>query len=263
MDNLRLNLKRSPTDLRDWKLVLKKSTPCPNVVNLTTRCPPVYNQGQIGSCTAQAAACMYASLVFVASMERFDPARFFIYYNTRMIQGTINEDSGATLRDTMRALQVYGVCPETMWPSTPEQLFIKPASNCYSHATNRQVLSYVAVPQNLTFMKQLLAQGFPFVLGVLVYPSFFSNPVIPLPDTRKEAVLGGHAMCVIGYDDRKQAFLVRNSWGRNWGIQGNCYLPYTYVLNRFLTFDIWAMYSVEIPSNFAVKKPIRRQRRRR
>jgi C1A family cysteine protease len=114
------------------------------------------------------------------------------------------------------------------------------------------VLVYRRVTQRLHQMQACLAQGFPFVFGFTVYDSFESEEVaktgdVPLPP-RGETVLGGHAVLAVGYDDDIQRFHVRNSWGKGWGKEGYCTMPYGYLSDPQLASDFWAIYTVEEPS---------------
>jgi C1A family cysteine protease len=194
---------------------------------------------------------MYSWVVRNNSGQLFIPSRLFLYYNTRMLQGTIPYDSGASLRDTMRALRSYGVCAETTWPYVYSQFTNTPTDDCYQQGAERQALSYASVSISLLSMKNVL-QSRPFVLGILVYSSFFQPSVsrtgnVPVPNPRAERLMGGHAILVMGYDDKKQCFLCRNSWGTSWGRKGDFSLPYAYATNRKLAFDAWVLHSVEMP----------------
>jgi C1A family cysteine protease len=95
----------------------------------------------------------------------------------------------------------------------------------------------------LTQMKGCLASGFPFVIGFTVYESFESDEVaktgrMPMPAPR-EHVLGGHAVMVVGYDDKVERFRMRNSWGTSWGLKGYFTMPYAYLLDDNLSDDFW------------------------
>lgn len=249
---LKTKTRKSQPDHRDHQLKLTTIRPGLRAsVNLQSKLPFVFDQGAIGSCTANSAGSMYSWVVNNNSGQLFIPSRLFLYYNTRMIEGTTDYDSGATLRDTMRSLRNYGVCPETSWPYLYDKLTIQPAQNCYDEGSIRQALSYAAVPISLAPMKNVL-QNRPFILGILVYASFFNPTVsrtgyVPVPDTRKEKLLGGHAILILGYDDRKKCFFCRNSWGTSWGLKGDFYLPYAYATNRKLSFDAWVLYNTEVP----------------
>jgi len=243
---------RSGPDPRDHRLkLLNTKAKLPAAVTLRSNLPYVFDQGAIGSCTANSAGSMYSWVVHSQNRGLFIPSRLFLYYNTRELQGTVSYDSGASLRATMQSLRKNGVCAETLWPYEYAKLFETPSPTCYAEGSERQALSYAAVPTSLVAMKNVVRTR-PFVLGIMVYSSFFYPSVaktgqVPVPNVRKESLLGGHAILVLGYDDRRKAFLCRNSWGTSWGLRGDFYLPYQYVTNRRLAFDAWVLYSVELP----------------
>lgn len=260
--NRRLNLKKSSLDSRDHKIIFNttKASTAPTSIDLSRNCPSVYDQLDIGSCTANAASTMFSFICRKNQNKLILPSRLFLYYTTRTIQGTIDSDSGASLRDTMRALRSSGVCPETMWIYNEDLLYQRPGSDCYTTALDYQALSYASISIGLSQMKNAIKSGFVFVMGILVYSSFVSNAVartgmVPVPNTTRESYLGGHAICVIGFDDRRQAFLCRNSWGTGWGLRGNFYLPYSYAINRNLSFDAWTLYTAESGPTYAITKP--------
>jgi C1A family cysteine protease len=242
----------SKSDRRDHRLkLLNSKAKLPVVVNLKADLPYVFDQGAIGSCTANSAGSMYSWVVHNQTKGLFVPSRLFLYYNTRLIQGTVSYDSGASLRATMQSLRNNGVCAETTWPYEYSKLFETPSPSSYAEGSENQALSYAAVPITLIAMKNVVRTR-PFVLGILVYSSFFYPAVaktgrVPVPNVRNESLLGGHAILVLGYDDRRKSFFCRNSWGTSWGLRGDFYLPYEYATNRKLAFDAWVLYSVELP----------------
>lgn len=243
---------KSPRDVRDHRVqLLNYKAKLPSSVNLRRNLPYVFDQGNIGSCTANSTGSMYSWVAFSQNAGLFIPSRLFLYYNTRALQGTVSYDSGASLRATMQALRQNGVCAETKWPYEYAKLFDTPTADCYSEGADRQALSYASVPISLIPMKNVLRTR-PFVLGIAVYSSFFHPSVsrtgqVPVPNTRKESLLGGHAVLVLGYDDRRKSFFCRNSWGTSWGLKGDFYLPYEYATNRKLAFDAWVLYTAELP----------------
>lgn len=193
----------------------------PSSIDLRALCPPVYDQGQIGSCTANAIAAAIQFDQSKQNLPSFAPSRLFLYYNERALEGTTASDSGATLRDGMRTVNKVGVCPETLWPYSMANVLTRPPEVCFQASRAHRSLFYAHIPQTLSYMKMCLATGFPFVFGISVYESFESNSVtrtgvVPLPD-KNESFLGGHAMLAAGYDDATARFLVRNSWGSDWG----------------------------------------------
>ena len=239
-------------DHRDLRFAAPRSVlaKLPPKVDLSGQCPPVYDQGEIGSCTANAIG---AALEFDQVKQKlgdvFLPSRLFIYYNERAIEHTIGEDSGAMIRDGIKSAARQGACPEAMWPYDPapfppnKHLTKKPPAPCYEEARKHVALQYQRVPRVLTQMKGCLAAGYPFVFGFTVYDSFESaevakTGVVNMPK-RNESVLGGHAVAAVGYDDKQGRFRVRNSWGEKWGSKGYFTMPYAYLLDENLSDDFW------------------------
>jgi C1A family cysteine protease len=178
----------------------------------------------------------------------FVPSRLFIYYNERVIEGTVDSDSGAQLRDGVKAVAKLGICPETDWPYDISKFTQKPPAKAFTDARRDLARNYLRIPQVLSQMKGCLAAGYPFVFGFTVYQSFESAAVaksgkVPMPRAN-EQVLGGHAVCAVGYDDAQQSFIVRNSWGPRWGKQGYCFMPYTYLSDPQLASDFWTLRKV-------------------
>lgn len=221
----------------------------PPSVDLTSNCPPVYDQGQLGSCTANAIAGAFEFDQMKQGLQAFVPSRLFIYYNERVIEGTVNSDSGAQIRDGMKSVATQGVCPEDEWPYDITKFADQPPANCVQDALQNKALLYQRVARNLPQMKGCLADGYPFVFGFTVYESFESQQVAqtghaPMPQSG-EQVVGGHAVVAVGYDDSNQWFVVRNSWGTGWGMQGYFTLPYAYLTSRGLASDFWTIRSVQ------------------
>src|SRR5208283_4151226 len=198
-----------------------------------TQCPTVYDQGELGSCTANAIGAAMEFERLKQSLQDFMPSRLFIYYNERVIEGTVASDSGAQIRDGIKTVASQGVCPETEWPYDIAQFATEPGPQCYADAITDKAVLYQRLSHNLDQMKGCLASGYPFVFGFTVYESFESASVArtghaSLPKSGERAI-GGHAVAGVGYDDSKQWFIVRNSWGPNWGMKGCFTLPYAYV----------------------------------
>jgi C1A family cysteine protease len=223
--------------------------PLPAKVDLRPQCPPVYDQGQLGSCTANAIAGAVQFDRLKQKLADFTPSRLFIYYNERVIEHSVASDSGAQIRDGIKSVAKLGDCPETEWPYVPAKFKTKPAAACYAAALKYKVVSYQRMAQTLGQLKGCLASGWPFVFGFTVYESFESPPVAksghaPLP-AAGESVVGGHAVVGVGYDDARQWFIVRNSWGAGWGLQGYFTLPYAYVTGTDLAGDFWTIRVVQ------------------
>jgi len=244
-------------DARDFMYAapLKIMQKIPLKVDLRSGCPPVYDQGGLGSCTANALGATFEFGKTKQNKPTFMPSRLFLYYNERVLINTINSDSGAFLRDGIKSLNKQGICPEADWTyddssDTGAKFTQKPPQNCYTTALKNQILSYQRLPVNLTAIKGCLAEGYPFVFGFTVYTSFMSQKVastgiMPMPKLATEHVVGGHAVVAVGYDDTRQAVLVRNSWNTTWGIKGYFWMPYAYISNSQFCSDLWTIRTVE------------------
>lgn len=221
----------------------------PPKMDLTKDCPPVYDQGQLGSCTANAIAGAIEFDQKKAQLTEFTPARLFIYYNERTMEGTINSDSGAQIRDGIKSVATLGAPPETDCPYNIAVFTQKPSDKAYTDAKQHLVVLYQRLIQELNTLKGCLASGFPFVFGFTCYESFEGEAVaktgiLPMPQSG-EKVVGGHAVLCVGYDDPAQQFIVRNSWGPGWGLNGYFKMPYAYLTNRRLASDLWTIRSVQ------------------
>jgi C1A family cysteine protease len=224
-------------------------TELPPAVDLRRLCSPVYDQGKLGSCTANALAGAYAVALRVQRLKVFDASRLFIYYNERAMEGTVGVDAGGQLRDGIKSLNKDGACPEPLWPYKIAAFATKPPATAYSAAHQHQLLGYQRVLQTLTQLRGCLAEGRPFVLGFAVYEGFEAPDVartglgaLPQPQERR---IGGHAVVCVGYDDATHRFLLRNSWGSKWGLAGYFSLPYAYLLDPGLAADFWTLEIVE------------------
>ncbi|HEX2439017.1 MAG TPA: C1 family peptidase [Methylomirabilota bacterium] len=221
----------------------------PPRVDLRPYMPSVYDQGNLGSCTANAIG---AALQFTQIKQReadFVPSRLFIYYNERVMEDSVNSDAGAEIRDGMKAVNKLGAPPEKLWPYIISKFKRKPPAAAFKAALAHQSISYQRVPRDLNHMRACLAEGFPYVFGFSVYDGFESDAcartgVLNVPG-KDEQVLGGHAVLAVGYDDASRRFYVRNSWGDAWGQKGYFTMPYEYMANRGLCSDFWTVRQVE------------------
>ena len=221
----------------------------PVKIDLRGQCPPVYDQAQLGSCTANAIAGAIQFDRLKQKLTDFAPSRLFIYYNERVMEHTVASDSGAQIRDGIKSVGLQGDCPETEWPYVAAKFKTKPSAACYADALKYKAVSYERVTQTLSQLKGCLASGYPFVFGFTVYENFESPLVAKtghatLPKSGDQ-VVGGHAVLAVGYDDAKQWFIVRNSWGDAWGLKGYFTLPYAYLTDENLASDFWTIRIVQ------------------
>jgi C1A family cysteine protease len=234
----------------------------PTNVSLVQWFSPIEDQGQLGSCTANAGAGMVEYFERRAFGNHIDASRLFLYKATRNLMKE-KGDTGAFLRSTMGALVLFGVPPEEYWPYIIANFDKEPTAFCYAFAQNYQAISYYRLDppgttpaQLLLRIKTNLAAGLPSMFGFTVYSSISqagnNNGKIPYP-TKGEKIEGGHAIVVVGYDDNMKiknniiggtettgAFQIRNSWGTEWGQDGYGWLPYEYVIQG-LADDWWSL----------------------
>jgi len=227
-----------------YSTIYKIPKTLPSKVDLRPLCPDVENQGQLGGCTAHALTGAMEVLEKKDGLPVVQMSRLFLYYNERAIENTITLDNGARLRDGIKSLVKQGVCTEDKWPYIVDKFQYKPTDACYKNALDHQITSYQKI-ETIDQMRACLAEGFPFVFGFTVYESFESQEValsgkVNLPNSH-ERPLGGHAVLAVGYVDDEKRFIIRNSWGPDWGIKGYFTIPYDYLTNRDLSKDMWTI----------------------
>ena len=240
-------------DVRDTLYAAKLTGPLPSECDLRPSMPPVYDQGQLGSCTGNAIAGAMEYERDRQGLSDFIPSRLFVYYNERALEGTVSSDSGAVIRDGIKVVNSDGVCPETMWPYDIGMFSVKPPKRCYVAATTDKAVQYEAI-QTLGDLKDAIASNLSVVFGFTVYQSFESpavaqSGVLPMP-TPDEATVGGHAVVAVGYNDSKNQVIVRNSWGASWGDQGYFYMPYQYMTGSKASSDSSPINGAHLASDF-------------
>lgn len=207
----------------------------PSSVDLRTtgKVSAVRDQGQLGSCTGFAMGTgLRETLTNMAGVQAKQVSPLFLYYQERVLENTVTEDSGASMADGMNVLLNTGVCLESTIPYNIAKFTAKPSTKATQEAAKLKI--NVKTPlADLNALKSELAQGHPGVIGFQVYESFMSQDVantgnMPMPKDG-EQIVGGHAVMIVGYDDSKQALLVKNSWGTGWGQKGYFWMPYAYV----------------------------------
>jgi C1A family cysteine protease len=228
-------------DHRDLIKPLTARIKLPSLIDLRLGFPGCYDQGQLGSCTANATAGLIQYNQLQESIPSVMPSRLFLYYTSRLMEGTVEEDSGATIRDSIKAA-AKGYCSEEIWPYLISKFDLKPTTEAYKAAKAKKI-KYQRVSRTLYSLKACLAKSECFSFGFSVYESFMSDMVaksgLPPMPTKKESLLGGHAVVCCGYDPR--GWICRNSWGVKWGASGYFIMPYVYLMDENLSDDFWSI----------------------
>lgn len=244
---------RSSPDIRDelYKFIPQRKTllSLSDTKDLTPQMGPTLDQGNLGSCGPNSEASMIMLCQAVQGMLVDCPSRLFSYYATRLLMGTVAQDSGVDNRTMMKALNQYGFAPERSWAYQVEHFTTKPDQSVFDAAASNKVTAYRSVDQNLDTMLACIDEGHPVLFGFTVYSSFESNAVtqtgmVPMPK-RTEQVLGGHDVVLCGFDMRKRLAKFKNSWN-GWGENGSGYgwLPFAYLTNPNLSSDFWMVDSI-------------------
>jgi len=240
--------KADKLDPRDYKYQVTARANI-NLVDLRNYCSPIENQGNLGSCTGQSIAGAI-ELLNKRNGKPTDVSRLFIYYYERLILGTVNYDSGAYIRDGIKATNKYGASLESLWPHDIRKFRQEPINEAKTDGLKRKVTRYERVA-DFNGCIDALTNGYPVVIGFYVYESFMSATVartgkMPYPNTKRERLLGGHAVLLVGYDKTKKVFIVRNSWGTSWGDRGYFYMPFD-VIKPNMSSDYWIIKDVNNP----------------
>lgn len=257
-------LERDKPDPRDRHYAFKlteahRARTLPPKIDLRGQMQPAFNQGNAGTCTAHAVAGAYAYLHRVHNGRHLRPSARFIFYNEMAMTRQLGKTCVVHLRDALKAVAYKGVCPEShcRYKDNDRLLHTKPHEKAFEAARRQKVASYhrilIEVHNRRDFLKHLkhcLADGYPFVFGFMTYESFdkrkgkWKDGIMPIPQRRKEKKEGGHAVMGVGYDDTKQAFIIRNSWGPEWGHNGYFLMPYEVISNPGISFDFWTIRGV-------------------
>lgn len=247
----RFGWRRDHPDMRDFLFAVAPAKTLPARVSLRPQMPPVYDQGQLGSCTANSiGAILEFNELRQREPDAATPSRLFIYYNERAMEGTVSQDSGAEIRDGIKSVAQLGAPPETYWPYVISKFARKPPARAYKEALKHEAIRYARVAQSQMALRTVLASGYPISYGFTVYESFETdvgaNGIVPMPGP-DESTLGGHAVVAVGYRQiRGQLYFeCRNSWGPDWGDHGYFWMPAAYVTSPDLASDFWVIEEVE------------------
>jgi C1A family cysteine protease len=217
----------------------------PAAVDLRQHCPPVMDQGQLGSCTAHGITGALRYAILKANRPDAHLSRLQLYYDERVVEGSVASDAGAEIRDGIKCAAKIGVARESKWPYLISKFKTKPSPAVYKDAFAFTALTYQRVSVDVAHLKAAIAGGLPVIIGVSLYESFESDAVaktgvLPMPKPTEE-MIGGHCMYVVGYGQKPSTFTVRNSWNTDWGDKGDLYMPEAYLGSPKYGSDYWVI----------------------
>lgn len=235
-----LGCKRSPDDNRDWAYrKIYKAVPLPSKFSRRGEMTPIRDQGKFGTCTWFAGSGIKDWQESMDWKTQILTSPLFGYCESKKIDGIPNQE-GSYPRIVMEVLTKKGVCLEKTFPYSKMSWPVLPSvpSQCYPEALKYKIGGYARISV-LDELKQAIFQSGPCLAGIMVCDSFVktSDGFIPIPgegDILQDNILGGHALCVVGFDDNlthgkyKGYLEVRNSWGPDWGDHGYCWIPYDF-----------------------------------
>lgn len=273
MQERKYPLKRQDDDERDLKLTIIDTSKLPSKVDFRPYCPDIYDQKSLGSCTSNAYIFLFRMLMQAQGNNvNIDYSRLKHYYDERVLEGSVNEDSGAQMRTGAKVLKNTGACLEELWKYIQVNFAVQPSAQAIEDSAKHKITAYKNL-NNSNEIKYYLAQQdsinkpMGVAIGIDIYESFETNEVartgiVPIPNKDKEQYLGGHAVAIVGYDDNfgksnkmgrglsklmkalfgssddEGYFIVRNSWGK-WGDNGYFYLPYSFMKKH--AYDFWVI----------------------
>lgn len=272
MTTYSLGWQRELPDHRDWFIdthpeairlcertarcsILNADAEIPTKMDLTQWCSPIENQGNLGSCTAQAAVGCVEYHERRATRAHIEGSRLFVYKATRNILGW-RGDTGAYIRTTLQALRLFGCPPEKYWPYDTARFDEEPTPFVYAYGQSFRAMRYMRLDRSgqqpmalLDLLRSVVAKWWPVMFGFTVYTYGNASGEFVMPGPNDKP-LGGHAVLAVGYDDQRVigqstgAIKIRNSWGTGWGERGYGWLPYDYV-TKGLSSDFWTVYNQE------------------
>ncbi|TAE76130.1 MAG: peptidase C1 [Bacteroidetes bacterium] len=247
--------KKNKKPLGAKKFAKKSEKKLPSKVDMRKDMTAVESQGETNSCVANATAGAYEYLMKRhLGDDAYDVSRLFIYYNGRYFdvdEGDEIEDEGTFVESAINGLKEYGACSENMWDFDEDLVNDEPSEEAYEEAKLFLIEDTELIPLELEAWQSALAEGYPIIFGISTFNSFDSHKkkgLIPVP-TKNESGReehGGHAMLCVGYSNKDEVFIVRNSWGEEWGDEGYCYIPYKYMMNpEWNDGDSWIIKRIE------------------
>ena len=253
--------KRDKPDSRDYTKrygyhMIPKKERDPKV-DLRKYIDTIYDQGGLECCTANALCAAFTLELKRQSKEAkktyvpYDPSRLFVYYNARVMEDNVSENSGCTLRFALKAMNYIGVCKESLWPYDESKFAVQPTPSAYKNALGNTISKYQRLDQDINQFRACLKAGFPIAFVMEIYGSFVGpenkkKGKMPMPSSDELLSFKPflHAVLAVGYDDDKDHVIVLNSWGPSFGKNGCFYMPYEYIIDPARCLDFWKIEEV-------------------
>lgn len=250
-----LTVRRHPTPdtQHDPYRPLRAMAALPGRVVLTQGFGDVVDQLSGGACTAEAMVAAAAWAFNMAGAGWQPRSALWQYWWERVLNGTTGSDSGATIQEAVQVAEQTGFIPDAAWPYDLTKLLVQPPASLAAQAVRMQSsqFRYLGHRPDPDAVTQALAEGCPIIFGYDVFPGLMPNMIpgnrlefggaLSMPDAMSNALLGGHANVIVGYD-RTMAdgyYLLRNSWNKLWGLHGYFWMPMEYL--ELYGFDAYAV----------------------
>lgn len=234
-------LERGPVTAPQIKL---DAATLPPRVDLRPDCPPVEDQGPIGSCTANAVVGALEFLQRRDGLSHVDLSRLFVYFNARQLGECTDVDAGTCLSHVLAGVLAHGACEERLWPNAPDKVTEKPTPPCYENARQHQAIEFAMTPLGEPVM-QALTRGLPVVFTTFMPRSYYdaagATGTAPPPEAVTGEVDVGHCMLIVGYDLATEEWIARNSWGETWGEGGYFRIPFATLKAYSVADHFWVI----------------------
>ena len=246
-----------------------KNISLPESIDLRSNFTRIKNQGNQGSCLAHALTSIFEYAVKLNTAKSVDLSEAFLYYNARKMDTTgdvdTSTDTGSRVKPAIASLMEYGIATEELCPYNEADFTTQPSDQAYADAKTRRLIKALNVNRSSVDIKKALSEGYPVEASFVLCPTFTDASIggyVSMPteteitetlslDDSQRPRHSTHAMVIVGYSDKLNCFVVRNSWGEDWGDNGYCYIPYIYVDDKRLCNN--ACIITEIESMKAVK----------
>lgn len=227
--------KLDPEDSRDLRYSSARPVSLPLSVDLRPT-PAILDQGQAGTCVLNASAIAYMDLMLRENLFVDVPSRLFMRWITAEYEGDEMKDAGVCIRDAIKMFAKYGACSEYEWPYDLTKIFVKPTIDCYYNAKKEKALEYRRVVGE-NDLKACLAEGYGVIIGIPLDEYFEGDEMAQTGKGRMfdpTHAKGGHGVYLCGYNE--DGWIIQNSWGTDWGMNGYFTLPYGYPFD-----DCWSL----------------------